>query len=110
MLVFDGHGSHLTIDFLQYCWDNKIIPYRLPSHSTHIMQPLDVRVFQPYKHQHTLAIERSTRDGIPVFDKIEFLANLKQIRLETLKVSTILSAFRATGLVPHCPEVALSQI
>jgi len=52
MLVFDGHGSHLTDEFTYYCWEHDIIPFRLLSHSTHLLQPLDIGVFQPFKHWH----------------------------------------------------------
>ncbi len=50
MLVMDGYGSHHTREFLSYCEDHKIIPFGLPSHTTHLLQPLDVCVFQPLKH------------------------------------------------------------
>jgi hypothetical protein len=50
MLLFDGHGSHLTQDFIDYCWENKIRPYRFPAHLTHLLQLLDVGVFQGFKH------------------------------------------------------------
>jgi hypothetical protein len=47
MLVMDGHGSHLTIEFVGYCYrlDVKISVFLLPAHSTHILQPLDIGVF-----------------------------------------------------------------
>ena len=46
ILVLDGHNSHVSLDFVQYCESNQIIPLCLPPHSTHILQPLDVgRVF-----------------------------------------------------------------
>jgi len=50
MLVMNGCGSHHTREFLSYCEDHKIIPFGLPSHTTHLLQPLDVCVFQPLKH------------------------------------------------------------
>jgi hypothetical protein len=46
LLIFDGFSS-LLIDFIQYCWDHSIVPLCLPAHATHLMQPLDVVVFQP---------------------------------------------------------------
>ena len=54
MLVMDGHGSHLTIEFVNYCYhpDVKISVFLLPAHSTHILQLLDIGVFQSFKHYH----------------------------------------------------------
>jgi hypothetical protein len=50
LLIIDGHGSHHTKQFIQYCDDHGIIPFGLSPHLTHLLQPLDVVVFQPYKH------------------------------------------------------------
>jgi hypothetical protein len=50
MLLFDGHGSHLSQDFIDCCWQRRIRPFQLPPHSTHLLQPLDVAVFQSLKH------------------------------------------------------------
>jgi len=44
MIIFDGHESHVSWDFLQYCIQQKIIAFCLPPHSTNILQPLDVAV------------------------------------------------------------------
>jgi hypothetical protein len=45
LLIFDGFGSHLTKQFIDYCDINNIIPFSLPSHTSHILQPLDKRYF-----------------------------------------------------------------
>jgi hypothetical protein len=63
MLVIDGHGSHLTIEFVDYCYqdDIKISPFLLPAYSTHLLQPLDIGVFQSFKHYHQLELQDSIR-------------------------------------------------
>jgi hypothetical protein len=45
LLIFDGHGSHCTWEFVNYCEENNIVPFGLPPHLTHLVQPLDVMVF-----------------------------------------------------------------
>jgi hypothetical protein len=45
MLIMDGHGSHLTHDFVNYWWDHDIVPFILPAHTTHLLQPLDIGFF-----------------------------------------------------------------
>ena len=79
-----------------------IIPFCLPPHTT---QPLDVVVFQPYKHFHAEAIDAATRTGCSDFNKLEFLTALSSIREQTFKKTTVLSAFRQTGLIPFNPEI-----
>lgn len=49
VLLFDGYGSHLTIDFLAYCKKKHIIPICFIPHTTHIVQPLDGNLFLAYK-------------------------------------------------------------
>jgi len=51
LLLFDGHSSHVTWEFLLYCLQNKIVPFCLPAHTTHKLQPLDVAVFSPLKRK-----------------------------------------------------------
>jgi DDE superfamily endonuclease len=50
ILIFDSYRSHLSNDFLDYCWEHCIQPYKLPAHTTHLLQPLNVAVFQALKH------------------------------------------------------------
>ena len=45
MLIFDGHSSHLIDEFIYYCWQHSIVAFLLPSHSTHLLQPLDIGIF-----------------------------------------------------------------
>jgi len=40
--MMDNHHSHtFNIDFLQLMKDNNIVVFALPSHTSHILQPLD---------------------------------------------------------------------
>jgi hypothetical protein len=48
LLIMDGHVSHITYDFLRFCLDREIYPLIIPSHTSHILQPLDVGLFGPY--------------------------------------------------------------
>ena len=49
LLVLDGHGSHITIDVIEYARSKEIHLLCLPSHTSHILQPLDVGVFKSFK-------------------------------------------------------------
>ncbi|TKA66365.1 hypothetical protein B0A49_07680, partial [Cryomyces minteri] len=110
LLLLDGHGPHATKDFLDYGDDHKILLYYLPPHATHFLQPLDVVVFQPYKHWHAEAVDAATRTGCTNFNKVEFLAALQSIRLQTLQKSTVLSAWRQTGLIPWNPNLVIDRL
>ena len=68
------------------------------------MQPLNVVVFEPYKHYHSKAVDCSD------FNKTKFLAAITSIQTKTFRSSTIRSAFRQTGLIPYCPEQVLEKL
>jgi hypothetical protein len=57
MLVLDGHSSHLTPRFDDFCSQHKIIPICMPVHSSHLLQPLDVGCFSILKHSYGRLIE-----------------------------------------------------
>ncbi len=92
LLVMNGYGSHHTSEFLSYCEDHKIIPFGLPSHTTHLLQPLDVCVFQPLKHWHSKAVNRAVQMSDEIFSKVEFLTAFNEFRTKAFKESTIRSA------------------
>jgi len=37
LLLLDGYGLHHTLEFITYCEEHRIIPFGLPSHSTHFL-------------------------------------------------------------------------
>ena len=47
-LVLDGHGSHITSDVIEFVQSNNIHLLCLPSHTSHILQSLDVGVFKAF--------------------------------------------------------------
>lgn len=47
LLVLDGHISHKNLNALELANQNSVVPFCLPSHCTHRLQPLDVCFFGP---------------------------------------------------------------
>jgi hypothetical protein len=110
LLIMDGYDSHLTIQFVQYCEMENILLLRLPPHSTHFLQPLDVVIFQQWKHWHAEAIDHAVRHGVSEFDKQTFLSSIESIRQATFKDGSIKSAFRKCGFVPFRPNLVIREI
>ena len=110
MLLLDGHASHTRPAFISRCYELKIIPFCLPPHSTHLLQPLDVCVFGPYKHYHSIVVENGVRCGIYNFGKDDFLAAQPLIKKEAFKKSTIRSAFKKSGIFPLDPKKVLDRL
>ena len=110
LLIVDGHGSHHTRQFIQYCDDHGIVPFGMPPHLTHLLQPLDVVCFQPYKHWHAKALDQLVRDGCTNITKLEFLDLIEDVRSKAFKPLTIQSAFEKTGIWPFNPIPVLTEI
>jgi hypothetical protein len=110
LLLLDGHESHKTYEFLDFCVQHKILVYFLRPHTSHITQPLDVGVFQAYKHWHGEQIGMAYGQGIATTTKVDFLDRLTEIRRRTFKKSTIQSGWRRTGLYPWDPDVVLRRL
>ncbi|EED16700.1 transposon, putative [Talaromyces stipitatus ATCC 10500] len=104
MLILDGHGSHLTPQFDQICTENNIIPVCMPSHSSHLLQPLDVGCFAVLKRQYALHVEQRVRLGFNHIDKYDFLTAFPEARTVAYKAENIQNGFKATGLVPFDPD------
>lgn len=72
MLICDGFGTHETLEILEFCFSNNIMLCRLPSHTSHKLQPCDVRVFAPLKTAYRDQVERLNRGGIDTVGKEDF--------------------------------------
>lgn len=46
LLIVDGYTSHCNVDMLEFADEHDIIILSLPSHTTHMSQPLDRAVFK----------------------------------------------------------------
>ena len=49
VLMCDGFGTHEVPEILEFCFENNMLLCRLPSHTSHELQPCDVGVFAPLK-------------------------------------------------------------
>ena len=110
MLIFDGYGSHLTREVLSFMEDKHIWPFCLLPHSSHLCQPLDVGVFQPFKHWHTEAIDEAMRQAGGEYSRVDFLANFQAIRERTFRPTTVVSAWMKSGLIPFDPTIVLNHL
>jgi hypothetical protein len=109
-LILDGHGSHVTAQFDQVCMENNIIPICMPSHSSHLLQPLDVGCFSIIKRAYGQLVQSLMVNGVSHIDKLDFLSNYPLARNEAFTSSTIASAFAGAGLVPLCAQRVLDKL
>lgn len=99
-LVYDNYGSYCFFDFLQFAKEHRIVVFGLPPHTSYFLQPLDVMLFQPYKHYHRKRVLEATRTGCTDFSIIEFMAVIRSIRADTFTDYNIKAGFKKAGIWP----------
>ena len=96
LLILDGHSSHVAPEFDQFCAERLIITLRMPPHSPHLLQPLNVDCFSPLKNAYRHLVAENAKLDINYVDKAEFLLTYKQARIEALSTGNIRSGFACT--------------
>ena len=110
MLILDGHGSHVNVDFLYTCKINNIELLFLPPHSSHDLQPLDLDTFSPLKSRYWSRIHNLCflDDSAPV-KKRRFVEASDYARNETFTQRKLKAGWAAVGLFPWKPSKALNS-
>lgn len=104
VLICDGFGTHETLEVLEFCFENNIILCRLPSHTSHKLQPCDVGPFAPLKTAYCDQVERLNRGGVDTIGKEHFTSLYSPARDKALSKRNILAGWAATGLFLFNPE------
>lgn len=110
LLVLDGHESHHSDAFEEYCKDHNIVTLCMPPHSSHILQPLDVGCFGPLKKSYGRQIEHLMRQQCTHITKEDFIPAFRAAFSESLTENNIKGGFRGAGLVPFDPERVISAL
>ena len=111
LLLMDGHGSHLTEEFLEYCHRHKILLGVYPPHSTHTLQPLDVVMFKPLSTAYSkkLATRLHKHQGLVPVTKADFFSLFWDAWMASFTAKNIFSSFKSTGVHPFDPDVILNR-
>jgi hypothetical protein len=82
----------------------------MPPHSSHLLQPLDVRCFSPLKKAYSGEINQSSKARITHIDKTEFFLAFHATHNKVFKPVTIKGGFKGAGLIPFDREAVLSKL
>jgi len=110
VLIWDGFRTHETLKVLEFCFEHNIILCRLPSHTSHKLQPCDVGVFGPLKTAYRDEVERLNRGGVDKVGKEHFTYLYQPARDKAMTKKNIKAAWAATGLFPFNPKRVLRDI
>jgi hypothetical protein len=111
LLILDCHGSHLTEEFFDYCYNNRILIMIFPPHSTHTLQPLDVVMFAPLSRYYSTELSTHLHggQGLLHLKKGDFISLFWPSYEVSFMRKNILKAFEATGVEPADPTVILKR-
>ncbi|KAJ8369676.1 hypothetical protein SKAU_G00097040 [Synaphobranchus kaupii] len=105
ILIMDQHETHVSKEVIVLCRDNKIEILCLPAHTTHVLQSLDVAVFNPLK---TAFSKMASRMGLVrgdiVVGKKQFSPLLKHVYPTAVTAENVKAGFRKAGIFPLSRE------
>lgn len=105
LLIYDGHGSHETFELIDLACKNNIILFCLSPHTTHRLQPLDVGVFGPFACAWAERCDEIVEDTGAEMPCKDFVKEYMEVRHQTFKSTTIITAFRKSGCWPIDPNM-----
>ena len=102
ILFLDGHASHINFELKRLSESNNIILFRLPAHTSHFLQPLDVGVFKTVKAGWKRIVEAYlVRNSYSSLSNRQFPAMMKDlIANKGFKAENARSGFENTGIFP----------
>lgn len=109
LLILNGYTTHGTREVIEFYDAYNILIFYILPYTIYLCQPLDVRVFQQYKHWYGKAVSRAYTTGCTDHGKMEFLNTIHSVRLLTFKPTTIISGWKAVGIIPFNPMVVIEQ-
>jgi hypothetical protein len=110
VLICDGFGTHETLEILEFALQYQIILCRLPSHTSHKLQPCDISIFGPLEAAYRDQVERLERGGVGTIGKEHFAMLYCHARQIALTSRNIRAGWAKAGLFPFCPERVLRDL
>jgi hypothetical protein len=110
MLIINSHKSYISLEFQDYCKENKIIALCMLSHSSHLLQPLNIACFALLKRSYSDGISALARNHIHHINKETFLPAFKATYKHTFTKENTRAGFRGAGLVPFNLDAVLSKL
>ena len=107
LLMLDGHASHIDLISINYCYDNGILLYVLPSNTTHILQPSEIP-FKKLKLEYDKASDnfRFTNNQ-RIVTKYSFAQIFGEAFFKTYTSTAIRNAYTTTRI---CLEILMQLI
>ena len=108
LLIYDGHNSHISVALIEKAMSQDIHILVFPSHTTHLLQPLDVAVFKSLKVAFRRGCETFMKTNGPTrpITKHDICSILGQSWSQSVTPGNLIKGFESTGIMPlNCEKV-----
>ncbi|XP_053403149.1 uncharacterized protein LOC123555840 [Mercenaria mercenaria] len=111
LLLIDGHSTHITMDASDICLQNGIELYCLLEHASHVMQPLDLRLFSALKKSWKQSVRDWQSEHIGEYvTKVTFARVFKAAWKQSTTTDAAVKGFAEAGLFPLDPTVVTQSV
>jgi DDE superfamily endonuclease len=107
-LMVTNHTVHSNSS--NFSAKKKVILLVLPPHMTHLLQPLDVAIFQPPSKYYRNEVENHSREKHYWLKMEDFIRYYQTAHKKALQETNILSAWRTTGMLPFNPQKVIEKL
>ncbi len=106
LLILDGHNSRSNSDLLSTLAQSGITVACMPSHASHILQPLDLVVFSVLKGYLSKYVDFKGLTDMPS-KRLALLDALRRALYHTVDPDTLQDSFKKAGIWPFNPDAVL---
>ncbi|XP_065085084.1 jerky protein homolog-like [Ochlerotatus camptorhynchus] len=105
VLIYDGHSSHTSLELVEQALQENVVILKLPPHTSHLLQPMDLSVFKPLKQKYDDAIVKWQRKNYGIkLNKSTFAGIISDVWTQCNQ-EIIKHGFRKAGIYPFCADV-----
>ncbi|CAK1588494.1 unnamed protein product [Parnassius mnemosyne] len=101
LLIMDSHSTHVSQDVIDFATKNGIHLFTFPSHTSHLLQPLDVSVYKSLKNAWAKVLnDYKLQHPTSAPTRLDFCRLLTPAYEHAFQPSIIMNGFRKTGIAP----------
>ncbi|XP_045778739.1 uncharacterized protein LOC123876488 [Maniola jurtina] len=105
LMIYDGHSTHVDTRVVALASENNITILKLPAHTSHLLQPLDLAVFKSFKTSWDKKLVQWQRQNVGVKLRKQTFSELFAETWHQVSPFVIQSGFRKGGIYPLNADV-----
>lgn len=105
LMVYDGHSTHVDDRVVALAAANNLTILKLPAHTSHLLQPLDLAVFKSFKSIWDKKLVEWQRHNVGIKMRKQAFAEMFAEAWHQTSPNVIKSGFKKGGIYPFNSEV-----